>query len=435
MRLPWPHQGNIARFENLLNLLKRDDEPDDALAGRVIYRTKEDVHDWDGQPLFPGRRVAEPIVVDLGPDYRDWIERIHDFFAPPKAGAAMSEPRRRSANWRCAQALQWAASSPQAGLGYLVRQAVRAGWTPSKRPVLADALAALRPYRMGPPDEPADALFGRILKEIDRQRQDADVEDIEEVDDEPSAPDAPTLDALLCDGIRLMRSSADEKWDVLKQRVLDPAGSEKVVLFAQPIETVTALAGYLERTTGVRPALIVGGQDDATRQREIESFRRTDGPRYLISSRAGGEGINLQVSRRLVHLDVPWNPMDMEQRVGRVHRFESRQTILVDTLVVKSSREEAAYRVAREKLAHIAHVLVDPEKFEALFSRVMSLIPPEDFVGLIVHKPGDGLTDEQQRRRLAEMVRQGYQSWADFNRRFAQQQQRAIRLLDPGLAT
>ena len=63
----------------------------------------------------------------------------------------------------------------------------------------------------------------------------------------------------------------------------------------------------------------------------------------------------------------------------------------------------------------------------------MSLIPPEDFVGLIVHKPGGGLTDEQQ-RRLAEMVREGFQSWAEFNRRFAEQQ-RAIRLLDPGLAT
>lgn len=429
-----PHQGNLSRFENLLNLLKRDDEPDDTLAGRVIYRTKEDVGDWDGQPLFPGRQVATPLVVDLGPDYRDWIERIHDFFAPPKAGATLSEPRRRSANWRCAQALQWAASSPQAGLGYLVRQAVRAGGTPQNLPVLADALAVLRPYRLGPIDEPIETLFERICKEIDRQRRDADVEDIEEVDEGllASEPDAPTLVTLLQDGIRLLRTSPDEKWDVLKKQILDPAGIEKVVLFAQPIETVTALAAYLERTTGVRPALIVGGQSDGGRQREIEAFRQPDGSRYLISSRAGGEGINLQVSRRLVHLDVPWNPMDMEQRVGRVHRFGSRQTILVETLVVKNSREEAAYRVAREKLAHISEMLVGTEKFETLFSRVMSLIPPEEFLGLIVHAPGENLTDEQQ--RLAEMVRHGYQTWDDFNRRFAKQQ-RDIRLLNPGLAS
>jgi hypothetical protein len=40
----------------------------------------------------------------------------------------MSDVKRRAAGWRCAQALQWATSSPNAGLGYMVRQAVRAGW-------------------------------------------------------------------------------------------------------------------------------------------------------------------------------------------------------------------------------------------------------------------------------------------------------------------
>src|SRR5262249_37639336 len=47
-----PHQGHEARFENLLKLLKRDGEADQDLAGRVIYRTKDDVTDWDGSPLF-----------------------------------------------------------------------------------------------------------------------------------------------------------------------------------------------------------------------------------------------------------------------------------------------------------------------------------------------------------------------------------------------
>ena len=428
-----PHQGNISRFQNLLRLLKHEKEPDHALAGRVIYRTKDDVRDWDNAPLFPGRKVFKPLVIDLGPEYREWIEQIHDFFAPAKAGLDLSESRRRSANWRCAQALQWAASSLQAGLGYLVRQAIRADWTPSKRPTLAEALRALRPYRMGPRDEPVDDLFARILKEIDRQEEDNDIEDIEEPDDDWADFELPSLESLLRKGIELLRSSPDGKWSKLKMRILDPAGDEKIVLFAQPIETVTALADYLERTTGIRPALIVGGQEDHVRQREIESFRDADGPRYLVSSRAGGEGINLQVSRRLVHLDVPWNPMDMEQRVGRVHRFGSRHTILVDTLVVKDSREEVAYRVARERLAHITRMLVHPEKFETLFSRVMSLIPPEDFMGVIVHKAEDGLSDEQE-KKLAEMVRLGYESWADFNARFSAQQQ-AIRTLNPGLAT
>ena len=85
-----PHQGNIARFENLLNLLKREREPVGALAGRVIYRTKEDVRDWENRPLFPDRRVASPVVIDLGSEYRDWIESIHEFFSPSNGTGGMS---------------------------------------------------------------------------------------------------------------------------------------------------------------------------------------------------------------------------------------------------------------------------------------------------------------------------------------------------------
>lgn len=426
-----PHRGNSTLFSNLLDLLRQEGESDDALAGRVIFRTKDDVRDWNQHPLFPSRQIAAPIVVDLGPDYRIWIEQIRDFFSPPDRNATISNARRRSAGWRCAQALQWAASSPQAGLGYLVRQAIRAGWT-TDDPIVHEALAAIRPYRMGPADEPIGPLFDRIRKEIERQRQSADLEDIETLESNEFDPDVPTLGALLSDGIRLIRSSGDEKWLILKRHVLDPAGPEKIVLFAQPIETVTALAGFLQRTTGERPSLIIGGQDDATRQREIERFRDPDGARYLVSSKAGGEGINLQVARRLVHLDIPWNPMDLEQRVGRVHRFGSRETILVDTLIVKDSRESDAYRVARQKLEQITQTLVDPEKFESLFSRVMSLIPPEEFADLVIRADGGYLSDEQQ-QRLAGMVRRGYQDWDDFHRRFAEQQQ-SIRTLNPGLA-
>lgn len=310
---------------------------------------------------------------------------------------------------------------------------IRAGWTLRDRPVLARAIVALRPYRMGRPDEPVDQLFARMDREIGHQRQDANIEDIEDLDDDAPALDQPTLQSLLQDGIALVRSSADEKWSELKARILDPAGPEKVVLFAQPIETVTALAGFLERTTGVRPALILGGQDNATREREIQQFRDPAGPQYLVSSRAGGEGINLQVARRIVHVDIPWNPMDMEQRVGRVHRFGSRQTIVVDALVVKDSREADAYRVARQKLEQIAQTLGDSERFEALFSRVMALIPPDELVDIITGTSSPPINGEQA-SRLAEMVQRGYDSWREFNSRFAEQQ-RAILEQNPGLAS
>lgn len=426
-----PHQGHPARFQNLLALLKAKGEPDTALAGRVIYRTKDDVRDWDGNPLFPKRQVNPPQVIDLGAAHRAWLEHIHDFYVPP-FDPLRQGGRRRAAGWRCAQALQWATSSVHAGLGYLVRQAIRLQWD-LNRFQLTEAIKAIRPYRLGPENEPVDVIFRRIQKEVARQLDAGDVEDIEEVeaDEEAWQPDHELLAALLDEGVRILRDSGDEKWRLIYDRILKPAGDDKVVLFAQPIETVTVLARFLERETGRSPALIIGDQSENARQAEIENFWRPNGPQFLVSSRAGGEGINLQVARHLIHVDVPWNPMELEQRVGRVHRFGSRQKIIVDTVVAKDSREVDMYRVAREKLHDIASTLVPSDRFEHLFERVMSLLPPEELQSILGERPLAPLTDDEQ-SRIANLVSHGFSLWRDFHDRYSDQR---IQTLSPGEAT
>ena len=427
-----PHQGNITRFENLLTLLCDSSEKSESLSGRVIYRTKDDIRDWNGNPLFPPRKVNDPTVVDLGPEYRAWIQHIHTFYKPPNNGNNAVNARQRAAGWRCAQALQWAASSPHAGLGYLVRQAVRAGWDLNNQ-VLKQALAALRPYRLGPSDEPVDQVFARIVREVSPQQQDDDVEDIDDDQDDRSARvPVQGLEDLLNEGMVILRQSGDEKWQFIKEKLIDTAGGDKIVLFAQPIETVVAICRFLEKATGRKPALIIGGQSDAERQQQVESFRNPHGPQFLVSSRAGGEGINLQVARRLIHVDVPWNPMDLEQRVGRVHRFGSRRTILVDTVVVKDSREADAYLIARQKLTVIASTLVEPERFEATFARVMCLVPPEELQAVLIRGSQAPFNQEDQ-NEIAQMVQKGFRAWKEFHDRFGGQQKQ-IRQQDPGLA-
>ncbi|AKT39315.1 helicase-related protein [Chondromyces crocatus] len=488
-----PHQGQPDRFRNLLRLLLAPGEDETALAGRVIYRTKEDVHDWHGRPLFPGRRINPPLVVDLPPEHRAWVEAIHHYFDPDRAPATaaaattaaplgnekaaaidstsrsagpatstcaaastLSLPARRASGWRAAQALQWATSSVHAGLGYLVRHAIRAGFTSADLPALRPALEALRPYRLGAPDEPIGALHARLAREIARQRRAADttrddttnddatdatdatsaaddLDDLEDVIEDPGfQPDPELLATLLLDAVQLLRTD-DARWDLLYARLLEPCAPEKVVLFAQPIETVTAVAAYLTRRTGERPALLLGGQTDAQRAREVTTFCDPHGPRFLISSPAGNEGLNLQIARRLVHLDVPWNPMDLEQRIGRVHRFLSLRTILVDTLVTQHSREVDTYAAARDKLRTIASALVPAERFDGLFTRVMSLIPPEELQDLLGRAPLGPLTDADH-TRLSELVHRGFEQWRAFHDRYAGAQH-APHDLDPGVAT
>jgi superfamily II DNA or RNA helicase len=427
-----PHQGHSTRFDNLLRLLRERHESDGQLAGRVIYRTKDDIQDWEGNPVFPPRQVNEPLVIDLGPEHREWIQHIHDFYRPPYDERRLGAAKQRAAGWRCAQALQWAASSPLAGLGYLVRQAARSDWD-LRKPSMKSAVAALRPYRLGPVDEPLGDLFRRIVKEVDRQQRDADIEDIEDFVEREDWVTGKGLEELLIEGVDLVKNAGDEKWEIITKKLLEPAGDEKIVLFAQPIETATSLVGFLERNTGMRPALIIGGQSDVERKREVESFWDPDGPQYLVSSRAGGEGFNMQVARRLIHIDVPWNPMDMEQRVGRVHRFGSRDTIIIDTVVVKDSREADAYRIARDKLSLIAATMVEKDRFEPVFSRVMCLLPQDALQSLLLDAPA-GPLNSQEEEKLSEMIRQGFQDWKTFHNRFGEEQ-RAMERQNPGLLT
>jgi len=423
-----PHQGNEARFKNILRLLSDDGKHIAGAAGRVIFRTKDRVRDWRGAPLFPSRDIREPTVVRLGQAYERWyldIGALYDAEGPDGA-------RARAAGWAKGQALQWAASSVQAGIGYLVRLAMRRlGWALGQ-PALTRAIAALRPYRGGPVNEPLEVLFERLSRQVGvRITEQGPLED-EEVDEDEWKPDAIHLARLLDEGVHLMGGNAAQaKWDAVCN-LIDAAGDEKVVLFAQPVETVTVVASILERRYGQKPALIIGNQKDEERTAEVARFQSDCGPRFLVSSRAGGEGLNMQRARRLIHLDVPWNPMDLEQRIGRIHRFGSRKTVIVDTVVAAGSREVDMYRVARDKLAMIAQHL-DPEQFETLFSRVMSLVPPKELESVLSDVTGAVGLDDPAIQQIGRLVTEGYRSWSTFDEAYRKQAEQ-IRATDPGEA-
>jgi superfamily II DNA or RNA helicase len=401
-----PHQGHDARFRNLLKLLSERESDERDARGRMIYRIKDDIRDWDGNPLFPIRDVRPNTLVDVDEGYRRWLQLVHKFFSTADSGES------RASGWRRAQALQWCSSSPSAGLAYLVRFALRAGFTMATLEALAGAISALRPYRGRSETESAQELEAYLLKQVDQ-----DGEQIEDVD--PQA-----LSELLSDGAELIRTDALAAKIMPLLEWLEAAPQEKFVIFAQPIETVHRLQERLERTLGRGSvALLVGTQDKAERAKQIRRFWEREECRVLVSSRAGGEGINLQVSRRLVHFDVPWNPMEMEQRVGRVHRFGGSETIIVETVVLRGSREERVLDRARARLGRIANDL-DRDRFERLFSRTMSMIPLEELANLMAGEDFGPFTPDEE-LRLDKIVKQGYERWRKTDETFRRDSARA----------
>lgn len=431
-----PHQGHQARFQNILGLLSDNSKDVSGAAGRIIFRTKDRVRDWRNAPLFPARDIRPAVVVNLGEPYENWYAKVGELYdIKSRSGAA-----NRASGWAKGQALQWAASSVQAGMGFLVRLAIRRLNWKADHTSLQKALDVLRPYRGGPRNEPLNDLYQRLLKQVqpnmlaELAEEDAEEIELDENDNEVWRPDGGALAALMDQGVALIKSdAATKKWDAMCN-LIDQAQGEKIVLFAQPVETVTLVADILEKRYGHKPSVIIGNQTDDERLAQVARFQSDDGPRFLVSSKAGGEGLNMQKARRLIHLDVPWNPMDLEQRVGRVHRFGSRKKIIVDTVVAAGSREIDMYKIAREKLKLVAQNLEpDPEAFEKLFSRVMSLVPPKELEELLVNSISAGTLNAEATKTIGDLVAQGFKSWSDFDTKYRKQADE-IRAINPGEA-
>lgn len=120
-----------------------------------------------------------------------------------------------------------------------------------------------------------------------------------------------------------------------------------VVIFTQFIATQEALASAL-RAAGVPARLINGQTPPPERQPLTEAFRREGGA--LLLTRSGTEGRNLQFSRQLVNFDLPWNPMEIEQRIGRLHRIGQTRPVRIYNFVETGTLQAHLLDLLQEKL-------------------------------------------------------------------------------------
>ncbi len=133
--------------------------------------------------------------------------------------------------------------------------------------------------------------------------------------------------------------------------------SEKVVIFATYLATVDLLSREIEVAYPGQGVVVLRGGDHGMKLAAEKRFRKSDGPRVLICTAAGREGINLQFSRVLFNFDLPWNPMDVEQRIGRIHRYGQKDTAQVYNLVLSDTIEGRIYLLLTDKLNEIARTL------------------------------------------------------------------------------
>ncbi|MHB8522451.1 MAG: DEAD/DEAH box helicase [Limisphaerales bacterium] len=134
------------------------------------------------------------------------------------------------------------------------------------------------------------------------------------------------------------------KTDLLLPLARGPNG---VVVFTQFLRTQSALAEIL-RAAGT-PTWVLNGQTPATQRHSIAGKFREQGGALLLTH-SGTEGRNLQFCQRLVNFDLPWNPMEIEQRIGRLHRLGQQHPVHIYNFVQAGTLQEHLLEVLQEKL-------------------------------------------------------------------------------------
>ena len=184
-------------------------------------------------------------------------------------------------------------------------------------------------------------------------------------------------------------SRCDSKYNELiknlkKYWIQNPGG--KVVLFSFYRHTLYYLQERL-LNDHVQSVILHGGMD---KQPSLISFAEADGPNILITSEVASEGIDLQFSSLLVNYDLPWNPMKIEQRIGRIDRIgQKSEKIFIWNMMYADTIDDRVYERLLQRLNIFKQALGSMENVLGEEIRVLGY-------DLLTHK----LTPQQEVDRL-----------------------------------
>ena len=427
-----PHQGeeNHSRFKNLLLLLEDDIDFSGleqatlftATAPKftdfVIRTPKQDVTDAQGHKVFRGRQTHR-LPFKMYPRERRFYDAVAAYI---RDGYQMLErfndPLRRRA----------------AGFVLTTFQKLNASSTAAIRAALAGRLARLRGELAALPashlEEDSEENFFDERYEGEQDEQDVLLDDRELMADEIRR-----LESLLA--LRVRRDRKLEELLRLVEHVEQesPRGTEeKILIFTEYRETQRHLVRVLEERYGKGSVVVIHGGLKLERREEAEQeidtiwrpfardgalvapttkrtsqklFRDHPRVRFLVSTEAGGEGINLQFCHICVNYDLPWNPMRVEQRVGRVYRYGQRKVVQVYHFFNKGTIEEKVQAYFESRLERAAQAIAqvtheNPEDIKGtLNGQLESEIDPAK---IYVRAMVEGDLNKQTQKEIAEAV-------------------------------
>jgi SNF2 family DNA or RNA helicase len=123
---------------------------------------------------------------------------------------------------------------------------------------------------------------------------------------------------------------------------------DQVIVYSEYLATIEMLKSVFA-DHGVTFTTYHGGLSSTEKQIAIERFKNGE-CQVFLSTESGGQGLNLQFCHRLINYDLPWNPMRIEQRIGRVHRFGQVNDVEIYTMPTKGSIDEYLLYILTSKV-------------------------------------------------------------------------------------
>ena len=392
-----PHQGDHFRFWMLIRLLNPElfESDRDMIENRhrlnavVIRRTKADACAQDGSPLFV-RRTVHTQGFELTEQEKELYDALLNYLQDGYNLAAQQGNKGRALGFVMTVFQKIAASSFAAIRSTLQRRllmlTIQEGIerdelldVDGRNRVLAEARQIIHEIYAIPHDAVGNAQTEQVLADAKYQllkkRKEAlsfasaaeshSDSELEAGSGEESAAllvvlalpeERQRIQALLAQFPDDIESKTAMLVHALRQ-IWQQNPDEKVVIFATYLGTVEAIRKQLDQVFPAAGVDVLKGGDHGAKTAAQKRFRRKDGPKVLVCTAAGREGINLQFARILFNYDLPWNPMDLEQRIGRIHRYGQESTAQVYNLVATDTIEGQIYLLLEEKLNDIAKTL------------------------------------------------------------------------------
>lgn len=387
-----PHQGDHFRFFMLVQLLDPTifSSPVDMVDNRhrlnsvIFRRTKADACRPDGSTLFARRAVHTESFVMSEEErnfYNDLIVYLMDGFALAKQqgnkgralGFVMTIFQKIAASSFAAVhrtlRRRLIALTVQEGLmhdGKLDIDARDAAFAEARQLILHEF--NLPEDRMGQIE--AERLLADMKRKLLKKMDDEDLAILSSEYSSETATTASEDSAVMAvelalpeerQRIRDLLTKFPKQTETKVQKLISALGtlwghdqSERVVVFATYLGSVEMLGEEIEKAYPGQGVVVLKGGDHGTKLAAEKRFKQPNGPRVMICTAAGREGINLQHARVLFNFDLPWNPMDMEQRIGRIHRYGQQHTAQVYNLVLSDTIEGRIFLLLDDKLKEIA---------------------------------------------------------------------------------